>query len=304
MASTGSTTQIDIEEILSDGHVPALPQSAISILELAQDSDNGPAEFAIPIEADPGLTGQVLKFVNSSYFGFSREISSIKLAITLVGVRTMKNFVLWSAVFSLMPNPRCGPFELRALWQDSLRRGLFARAVAKLLSYPEAEECFAGALLQDMAVPILAGEFPAEYTELLERRDNGSTSLSELEEERFGWNHAEVAGRMARSWNLPDELGNLIAQHGSFEELLEGSDPAANALAVSLSSFIPPVVDEGWYDLPRLIEGYDKLLPGGDTSLEELLEQVDASFEEFAPILKIASPAQSLVDRFHAAQEG
>lgn len=303
MASTGSTSQIDIEQILGEGQVPALPQSAISILELAQNPENGPAEFAIPIEADPGLTGQVLKFVNSSYFGFSREISSIKLAITLVGVRTMKNFVLWSAVFSLMPNPKCGPFELRALWQDSLRRGLFARAVAKLLSYPEAEECFAGALLQDMAVPILAGEFSAEYTEMLEHREKGRVSLSELENVRFGWTHAEVAGRMAHAWNLPNELGELIALHGSFEAFLEESDRAANALSVSLSSFIPPVVDEGWHDLPRLIEGYNKLFPNSDTSLEELLEQVDASFEEFAPILKIASPAQSLVDRFHEAQE-
>ena len=38
----------------------------------------------MPIESDPGLTGQVLRFVNSSYFRFSREISSVKLAITLV----------------------------------------------------------------------------------------------------------------------------------------------------------------------------------------------------------------------------
>ena len=113
--------------------LPALPQSAIRLLELSQDPANGPAEFAVPIEADPGLTGQVLRFVNSSYFGFAREISSIKLAITLAGIRTIKNFALWSAVFSLMPNPRCGPFDLKSLWQDSLRRALFARAAAKLL---------------------------------------------------------------------------------------------------------------------------------------------------------------------------
>ncbi len=303
MASPGSTTQIDIEQILSDGQVPALPQSAITILELAQNPENGPGHFAVPIEADPGLTGQVLKFVNSSYFGFSREISSIKLAITLVGVRTMKNFVLWSAVFSLMPNPKCGPFELRALWQDSLRRGIFARAVARMLGYREAEECFAGALLQDMAVPILAGELPEEYTELLEQREGGLASLSELEQERFGWTHAEVAGKMARSWNLPDELGELIALHGSFDEIVEKPDAAPNVLAVSLSSMLPAVVDDGWHDLPRLIASYDKLGGAGNPPLEQILEQVDADFAEFAPILNIATPAQSLVDRYHAGLE-
>lgn len=303
MTGIGSTTQIDIEQILSDGQVPALPQSAISILELAQDPENGPAQFAIPIEADPGLTGQVLKFVNSSYFGFSREISSIKLAITLVGVRTMKNFVLWSAVFSLMPNPKCGPFELRALWQDSLRRGLFARTIAKLLHYPEAEECFAGALLQDMAVPILAGELPAEYTELLEQREGGKVHLSQLEFDRFGWTHAEVAGKMAKSWNLPDELGRLISQHASLEELVASPETAANSLAVAISSLLPPVVDEGWYDLPRLIENFEKLCGAEGTSLEQVLQQVDEGFAEFAPILKLADPARTLVEQYRESLE-
>ena len=153
--------------------MPALPQSAIRLLQLSQDPENGPAEFAVPIESDPGLTGQVLKFVNSSYFGFAREISSIKLAITLVGIRTIKNFSLWSAVFSLMPNPKCGPFDLKSLWQDSLRRGMFARTVGRLLGQADSEDLFAAALLQDMAVPLLAKELPEEYDKLFHARQGG-----------------------------------------------------------------------------------------------------------------------------------
>ena len=107
-----ASSKPNLKELLQSAQLPALPQSAIRLLELSQNPDNGPVQYAAPIEADPGLTGQVLKFVNSSYFGFSREISNVKLAITLVGVRTIKNFSLWSAVFSLMPNPRCGPFDL------------------------------------------------------------------------------------------------------------------------------------------------------------------------------------------------
>src|SRR5437763_13233372 len=145
-----------LKELLSSAQLPALPQSAIRLLELSQNPDNGPAEFAVPIESDPGLTGQVLKFVNSSYFGFSREISSVKLAITLVGIRTIKNFSLWSAVFSLMPNPKCGPFDLKSLWQDSLRRGWFARGLGRVLGQKDTEDRFAGAPLQDIAIPLLA----------------------------------------------------------------------------------------------------------------------------------------------------
>ncbi|MCG8586189.1 MAG: HDOD domain-containing protein, partial [Pirellulales bacterium] len=165
-----ATRSMSLKDLLADVELPALPQSAIRLLELARDPDNGPQEFATPIEADPGLTSQVLKFVNSSYFGFAHEISSVQQALTLVGVRTIKNFSLWSAVFSLMPNPHCGPFDLQVLWRDSLRRALFARHLGKCFDLNDAEELFTAGLLQDMAIPLLAKALPEDYAEMLSRR--------------------------------------------------------------------------------------------------------------------------------------
>ncbi len=217
---TNQKASLRIESLLAGAQLPALPQSAIRLLQLSQDPENGPAEFAVPIETDPGLTGQVLKFVNSSYFGFAREIASIKLAITLVGIRTIKNFALWSAVFSLMPNPKCGPFDLKSLWQDSLRRGLFARSLGRILGQADSEDLFAAALLQDMAVPLLAKEMPEEYDKLFQGRRGGQTRLSELEQERFGWTHSEAASILARRWSLPDEFADLIECHTHFDQLI------------------------------------------------------------------------------------
>ena len=95
MSKHGPHPSFDLRKILSAVQLPALPQSAIRLLELAQDPAISASAFAVPIEADAGLASQVLRFVNSSYFGFSREIGSVKLAITLVGIRTIRNFALW-----------------------------------------------------------------------------------------------------------------------------------------------------------------------------------------------------------------
>jgi HD-like signal output (HDOD) protein len=288
-----SAKACDLRKLLTGAQLPALPQSAIKLLELSQNPDNGPPEFAKPIEADPGLTGQVLRFVNSSYFGFAREISSVKLAITLVGIRTIKNFSLWSAVFSLMPNPKCGPFDLRSLWQDSLRRALFARSFAKLLGSKEAEEAFAGALLQDMAVPLLAKELPDEYAALLTARDGGKRRLSELERERFGWTHGEAAAEMARNWNLPREFADLVERHTNFDaNTIERGLPPLQA-AVTLSSLLPASSDATWNEAAAFDDAFQRWASHDHAALE-LLTQVDQEFVEFAPVLKLASPAKSL----------
>jgi HD-like signal output (HDOD) protein len=294
MKTNPAASPTDLERILEGAQLPALPQSAIKLLELSQNPDNGPAEFAVPIEVDPGLAGQVLRFVNSSFFGFSHEITNVKMAITLVGIRTIKNFSLWSAVFSLLPNPKCGPFDLKSLWQDSLRRGLFARAMAKQLSLKEAEEAFSAALLQDMAIPLLAKELPKEYLTLLSNRSDG-VRLSELERQRFGWNHAEAAARMARSWKMPESFACLLEKHITVPATLPAGPTEGLAAAVSLSALLPSTTDAMWTECQEFEAAYNRLRGARGLPTAELLGQIDREFHEFAPLLKLGAPAKMLV---------
>lgn len=288
----------DLNRLVMGGQLPALPQSAIRILELSKNPDNGPSEFAQPIEADPGLAGQVLKFVNSSYFGFSREISSVKLAITLVGVSTIRNFTLWSAVFSLMPNPKCGPFDLKCLWRDSLRRGLFARRVGLMLGLKDAEEAFVAALLQDMAVPLLAKEYPDLYAKLLRERGEGRLRLSDLERERFGFTHADAASQMARQWHLPDGLAELVAQHVSLEAL-SATPRDVNQTVVSLSALLPASADPLWTECQQMETHYQTLPCSGECPLPHLLAKVDEDFATFAQIFSVGGAPKSLVECYN-----
>ncbi len=289
---------LDLTKVLNNAQLPALPQSAIRLLELSQDPNTGPNEFALPIESDPGLAGQVLRFVNSSYFGFTREISNVKLAINLVGIRTIKNFALWSAVFSLMPNPKCGPFDLKGLWQDSLRRAILARRVAQALGFRDPEEPFAAALLQDMAVPLLAKEVPEIYIKLLETREKSGTRLSDLERKVFGWTHADAAAVMAQRWNLPDAFAVLIQNHLDIDRWSAQPTADAGSFAVALSALLPSAADEHWTDAGRFEELYVGAVPAGCPATVELLEQIDHEFVEFAPVLKMTMPSRTLADYY------
>lgn len=292
---------VDLERLLAVENLPAMPQSAVRLLDLSRDPSTGPIEFAVPIEADPGLTVQVLKFVNSSYFGFRNEISNVRQAITLVGVRTVKNFVLYSAVFSMIPNPRCGLFDLKRLWQDSLRRALFARSLAKALGLKEAEEPFAAALLQDMAVPLLAKEVPEAYNTLFGARTQAESRvrLSRLEEHVFGWTHAEAAGLMARKWKLPDGFATLIEDHLAVDQWVQQKDVQPGKLAVAMSALLPTTTDPAWTEFEMFDKHYRAIRPADGPTAVELLAHVDEEFADFAPVLNISAPQATLVDSYH-----
>jgi len=288
-----------LAKLISGMQLPALPQSAVRLLQLSQDPENGPAEFAVPIEADPGLAGQVLRFVNSSYFGFSREVSNVKLAIALVGVRTVKNFVLWSAVFSVMPNPRCGPFDLKSLWIDSLRRGVFARQLGKKLGLKDVEEVFSASLLQDMAIPLLAKELNDPYRQLLESREQGRYRLSELERQKFSWTHAEASALMARQWSLPERIAEMIASH--CDPVPGKTDEQSLAAAiVGCSGLLPSSTDNCWAEQAEFLETYGKLTGQKKAEVGQLLADIDREFEDFNAVLKLGTSARPLVSSLSA----
>lgn len=291
---TTITTQL--EDVFHADVLPALPHSAITLLQLSQNPESGPADFSKPIEADPGLMGQVLKFVNSSYFGFSREIMSVQQGLTLVGPRAIINFALWNAVFSVMPNPTFGPFDLKALWQDSLRRALFARELGHKLKLDNAEDLFAGALLQDMAIPLLLKELPEQYKVLVERRAQEGRRLSGLEKEIFGWDHADASAMLAQQWHLPDEFVALIAKHTKLDELLEAGPEKHGPACVALASLLPSCNDEEWDEYYMFISGYSELTELTPDVLREVFQTVDADTTEFAPILSLPLPKVALVD--------
>jgi HD-like signal output (HDOD) protein len=291
---TSATNARSLEDLFQDKMLPALPHSAISLLQLSQNISAGPNEFAKPIEADPGLMGQVLKFVNSSYFGFSREITSIQQALTLVGTRPITNFALWNAVFSVIPNPKFGPFDLKRLWQDSLRRALFARRLGKALSLPQSEDLFAGALLQDMAIPLLLKEMPEQYEELIERTETESRRLSGLEQECFGWDHADAAAVLAERWKLPPNFISLIKNHTQLDHLLKQGAATRASVCVALASLLPSCNATTWNEQAKFIEAFGELVGIAKIDLKQLFAQVDDEAASFAPLLRLPAPPQSL----------
>jgi HD-like signal output (HDOD) protein len=293
----------DLEVLLTVGPLPGMPQTAVRLVGLSRDPSSGPNEFAVLIEADPGLAVQVLRFVNSSYFGFRCQISSVKQAAALLGIRAIKNFVLWQAIFSVIPNPRCCLFDLKTLWRDSLRRALFARGLSKLLGVPDAEEAFAAGLLQDMAIPLLARSAPEEYSKLFYARfaSKHRARLSQLEEHVFGWNHAMAAGVVARKWQLPETLAALIQHHVVVEQPPCQSQDDLGRLAVAMSALLPADDDVTWMERSRLEEAYAQVRPPEGPSTEDLLRKVDAEFTDIAPLLQVSPPRISLVEKYHKA---
>ena len=296
MASTISKLNISPESVLATATLPALPQSAMGVLEVCRSEDFDPRDLAEPIEADSALSAQVLRFVNSAYFGFQQKINSIRQGICLVGVRAIQHFVMRTALFCAVADPKTGLFSLDSFRKDSLRRGVFAKLVAALLHAQDVDEVFTAAMLQDIAVPLLTREVGDPYQKLLDQRAGGQRRLSDIELEALGWTHADAGALLLSRWQLPDSLAELVRVHAREESLVPGSASDA-AIAVSMSALLPSAVDSGWSELEQLQGVWDQLPKGPSIPLSEFLCTVDWTFENFT--MDQVNEAYPLVRRYN-----
>ncbi|MGL4943647.1 MAG: HDOD domain-containing protein [Thermoguttaceae bacterium] len=279
-----------------------MPNSAMNVLKLGNDPTRVNLDDLVrPIEADAGLAAQVLKFFNSSYFGFQSEISSVRQGIALVGIRVVKNFVLWKAVFSLIPKVTAPHFRVADLWQDSLRRAMFSRFMAMEIKLGDTDVAFAGTLLSDMAVPLLLKRMPDEYGAVLEEVfAMPGARLSTIERNRFGWTHADAAATLAEIWKLPEQLGKIVANHGDTDIVKRG--PAKEIIEQQIAvvaSFLPMTIREEWQEHETFLD-LSTTLGGESLDIEDIFAKIDKEYEQYAAILSLPKPHRTLVDLLNA----
>lgn len=290
----------DLDSIIRSARVLALPRSASRILELSKDPENGPSEYEIPIVADPGLTAQILSFANSSFFGFSHRITTIRTALTLISTRTIRNFVLWNAVFSLMPNPKIGVFGLKRFYQDALRRAVFCKVLAGFYHGTDPELLFMSGLFQDIALPVLIRDRPDDYNEIFHRPER----LSDLEQKRFGWTHADAGALLVREWGLNEEVARSVAGHlCENDDSMKTPEQLADAI-VHLSGLLPSANGgPDWSDADRFFPAFQKLRTAAKSFQKEspvgtleLFGLVDARFVDMLTLARLPNPEFSLCD--------
>lgn len=80
-------------EIREGRRLPSAKATRMRLFELLGQEEPDFAAIASAIEPDPVISFRLLNFLNSPYFGFAREISSVHQAIVLAGWQKVRNWL-------------------------------------------------------------------------------------------------------------------------------------------------------------------------------------------------------------------
>jgi HD-like signal output (HDOD) protein len=159
--------------------------------------------------------GRVLKLINSAYYGL--VVTNMVKAITMLGLNTVKNLALSSAVIGNLNKRETRGLNPEGYWRHSLCTGVAAKILARKRGVDSRllEEYFAAGLLHDIGKIPLNAVLSREYLLTVKSADIGKVSLVRAEAEYLRVTHAEVGGRVFRAWRIGGALEDAVIHHHS-----------------------------------------------------------------------------------------
>jgi diguanylate cyclase (GGDEF)-like protein len=192
------------EELKSSGKLPTPSGVGLRILMLTRSEECSLDEVSRTLQADPALTGRILKLANSAIAGGVKPATEVREAAVRLGLRTVCNVALGFSLIASNKTGRCSAFDYDGYWSWSIANALAAQRLARELRQGLPGEAFTLGLLARVGRLALASVHPAEYANLLASLcKDPLQELLQLEHDTFCINHRQVGAAIAEDWGLP-----------------------------------------------------------------------------------------------------
>ena len=215
---SSASQQVLRQKIAETKELPSMPSISQRLIELRDDPDADIQSLANIISMDPGLTGQLIRYATSPFFGFGGKVESVELAISnVLGFDKALHMALAFDTGNAFTLPAQGPIGLQAIWRQSLFCAALTQKLADRVapeSQPSHGIMYMAGLLHNIGFLLLGHLFQDEF-KLLNKsiEENSSLPITVLEERVLGLSHAELGVWLMREWSMPAELIVATYEH-------------------------------------------------------------------------------------------
>jgi HD-like signal output (HDOD) protein/CheY-like chemotaxis protein len=217
---------LEVRRMLSDptlreliGGVISLPTLPTVYHELVTAMDSPEIDLAAVakiLSSDVATSAEVLKLVNSAFFGLPREISTVESAVSLLGLDNIQALVLTGSVFR-MDDALARIVNVEELRDMALRRAAIGRAIAMREGWPQHERNLAvlACMLRDVGALVLAEGMPKQAAELVEAlagEDAPDQAIhAALEATAYGCTIPQASAYLLGLWGFASAMVHSVA---------------------------------------------------------------------------------------------
>ncbi len=196
-----------LKRLLEMGNLPSPSPSVMSVMAILRDEDVEMGRLVKAIEMDQALVAQLLKMVNSSFYGLRNSIDSVARAVAMLGLDGTKRLVYSAAIMKFFTP------EDQIEWDHSYSSSLLMAALLKENGIGGASELPLAAILHDIGKVVLRGVLPQKHKLAARMAAEHGEQLFETERRMLRIDHAEAGALLLKKWNCSERMASLVQQH-------------------------------------------------------------------------------------------
>jgi HD-like signal output (HDOD) protein len=198
--TTQQSPVLDLNDVLhSINSLPAHRPAAARILAVIDAEDTDAKTLADALVPDITLAGRVMKLANSAYYGMRGRVSSLQLAVTVVGFTTVRTMA--TVALTDMEDESRLPEDF---WLVSTSLAVAAARLAPKFDARPADALCLG-VLAELGSALLYRSDTVAYGELL-RSTPSLAGRRRAEAARYGMSAVEVTAVALNTWGFPDAI--------------------------------------------------------------------------------------------------
>ncbi len=265
---------MDIKQVLDK--LPALSPAVNQLLELLRSEYAPPEELEKYLVACPVIAGKVLQISNSSFYGLSRQINSIKEATIILGQHTLRGLIYSLAVIDNFKDEASHKgFSYQEVWTHSLYAACMARVIAEKKG-KDSGNVFTSSLFMNFGLIILDTTHRDLVDQALALTQDRHINFRKTIYKTTNIDYVKLSAEALTLWRFPEETIQMIEK---FAESDQSEDLAILRLAnfISAAFFNSPLSQEvpsiGKKTIEAALEGCD---------IKDILLNTDELFSQIA----------------------
>jgi len=204
---------IDFDALKQDDSLPSPSGVRLSVMRMCRQEDVSLPDLVIQIQADPLLSGRIIKIGNGANVNKGRPIVAVtKDVLLMIGLQAVRQLALAISLTAERKQEQCAGFNYSRFWARTVAMACAGQALAEYYGEAPPSELFSSGLLANIGQLALAATKPQTYAQLL-ARGGDMDALEAMEKASFGFNHRELAAAMMQDWEIPYMFCDAVLHH-------------------------------------------------------------------------------------------
>ncbi|MDX9701408.1 MAG: HDOD domain-containing protein [Candidatus Auribacterota bacterium] len=261
--------------------LPTLPHVVTKLEKMLENPNVSAEEVNRVISSDQVLTAKILKLVNSAFYGFPGQISTVTHAVVILGFSTVQTIALSTSVFDLFEmESKAGRFDRRRFWEHSIATAVISKLIAQKYLPADPEKAFVAGLIHDIGKVIL-DQFLHVYLQcIMEEVYKDDILFVDAERRVMECGHDDMGAWLAEKWSLPIALREAIACHHQPAKAKEGKILASIVHLADIFARVKNIGNGGDNHIPYLKQDAWELTTLGESKMQEFYDEIDDAIEK------------------------